>query len=65
MGLPLFGCCSSESAPAGRRSHQERKLWMLTHWRDAAERQLAALNAAITTLQQQMERDAASTPSER
>lgn len=30
---------------------------MLRFWRDSAERQLAALNAAIKTLQDQMERD--------
>ena len=59
MGLQMFGCCGSESGSSGRRSYQERKLRMLTHWRDAAERQVSALNAAITTLQQQMERDAA------
>jgi len=41
-----------------RRHHQERKLSMLRFWRDAAERQLAALNAAIQTLQEQMDRDA-------
>lgn len=58
MALPFLGCCSSTSGGHGRRSYQERKLQMLTHWRDAVERQLSALNAAITTLQQQMERDA-------
>ncbi len=31
---------------------------MLRFWRDGAERQLAALNAAIKTLQEQMDRDA-------
>lgn len=30
---------------------------MLTFWRDGAERQLAALNAAIATLKEQMDRD--------
>ena len=40
-----------------RRQHQQRKLAMLTFWRDNAERQLSALNAAITTLQQQIDRD--------
>jgi hypothetical protein len=30
---------------------------MLKGWRDAVERQLAAANAAITTLEQQIERD--------
>jgi hypothetical protein len=29
---------------------------MLTFWRDGAERQLAALNAAISTLEQQIQR---------
>lgn len=58
MGLPFLGCCSGEPAGVGRRSYQERKLRMLTHWRDAAERQVAALDAAINTLKRQMERDA-------
>ena len=31
---------------------------MLRFWRDGAERQLSALNAAIKTLQEQMDRDA-------
>jgi hypothetical protein len=30
---------------------------MLTFWRDGAERQLAALNAAISTLEQQIQRN--------
>jgi hypothetical protein len=30
---------------------------MLKGWRDAVERQLAAVNAAIATLEQQMQRD--------
>lgn len=57
MPLPFLSCCPGPTAAFGHRQHQERKLKMLTHWRDAAERQLAALNAAISTLQQQMERD--------
>jgi len=65
MGLPMFGCCSGESGSWSRRTHQERKLRMLTGWRDAVERQLAALNAAISTLHQQMERDAGSGSAER
>ncbi len=52
-----FLCCGPDHGGGSRRSHQERKLRMLTTWRDGAERQLAALNAAITTLQQQIERD--------
>lgn len=39
------------------RTHQERKLRMLKFWRDGLERQLAALDASISTLQRQMERD--------
>lgn len=30
---------------------------MLTYWRDGVERQLAAVNAAISTLEKQMVRD--------
>jgi hypothetical protein len=59
MPLPFLGCCSPDGSATGRRSHQERKLRLLQHWRDGVERQLAALNAAISTLQQQMERDSA------
>jgi len=33
---------------------------MLKFWRDGLERQLAAINASLDTLQQQMERDAQS-----
>jgi signal transduction histidine kinase len=45
--------CSSE----GHRRRQERKHRLLRHWRDGLERQLAAVNAALSTLEQQMERD--------
>jgi len=37
--------------------YQESKLRMLTFWRDGLERQLAAVTAAMATLEQQMERD--------
>lgn len=57
--LPPFACCShSDEGPTSWRRHQERKLRMLTFWRDGIERQLAALNASIGTLKQQIERDA-------
>lgn len=46
-----------------RRRHQQRKLQMLTFWRDGLERQLAALNAAISTLEAQIRRDAPAEPS--
>ena len=39
-----------------KRKHQQRKHAMLSMWRDGVERQLSALNAAIDTLEQQMNR---------
>ena len=41
-----------------KRQHQQRKHAMLSMWRDGVERQLSALNAAIDTLEQQMNRSA-------
>ena len=60
--LPLLGCCGSiDDGGAGSwRRHQERKLRMLQFWRDGVERQLAAVNASISTLERQMERDGTS-----
>ena len=60
--FPLIGCCGSADSgvSGGWRSHQERKLRMLQYWRDGVERQLAAVNASISTLELQMERDAGS-----
>jgi hypothetical protein len=56
--IPPFGYCSGkESGSEALRRYQERKLRMLSFWRDGIERQLAALNAAISTLEQQMQRD--------
>ncbi len=56
MFLPI-GCCGVDDGDNQRRRHQQRKLQMLTFWRDGAERQLAALNAAISTLEQQIQRN--------
>jgi len=54
--IPPFGCCLPGEAPETfRRRHQERKLHMLTFWREGLERQLAALDATISTLRRQME----------
>ena len=55
MFPPLIGCADADAMKRLRRQHQERKLHTLRFWRDGLERQLAAINAAITTLQQQME----------
>jgi hypothetical protein len=56
--IPLFGCCPGpDSDPQqSMRRFQERRLRMLRFWRDGVERQLAALDASINTLEQQMQR---------
>jgi hypothetical protein len=56
--IPLFGCCPVPEADHHQalQRHQQRRLRMLCFWRDGVERQLAALNAAISTLEQQMQR---------
>ena len=54
----LPGCCMSDPfSDESRARHQRRKLQMLKGWRDAVERQLSAVNAAIGTLESQMQRD--------
>jgi len=56
--FPFLGFCSGlEEGSDVRQRLQERKLRMLTYWRDGIERQLAAVNASISTLEQQMVRD--------
>lgn len=57
MFPPFPFCASSLDASTAWRQHQDQKLRLLRCWRDAAERRLAALNAAISTLEQQIERD--------
>ncbi|MCS5698722.1 sigma factor SigF [Cyanobium sp. FGCU-52] len=59
MFPPLFCCAGPEDGRTGRRRYQERKWQMLAFMRDGLERQLAAVNAAISTLERQMERDQA------
>ncbi len=54
--LPPFCCPPSMDMAGMKRQHQQRKHAMLTMWRDGVERQLSALNAAIDTLEQQMNR---------
>ncbi len=43
------------------RRHQERKHAILRFMRDRLERQLAAVNASLTTLEKQMKRDEGNT----
>ena len=54
--LPPF-LCTASSGSDWRQQHQKRKLEMLQFWRDGLERQLAAINASITTLEGQISRD--------
>lgn len=58
MLLPFLGACTHSACPSASTSYQARKLRFLTSWRDSVERQLAALNATISTLEQQMAREA-------
>ena len=51
---PFFACADAGSPAQMRRRHQERKHQMLTFWRDGLERQLAAINAALSTLERQI-----------
>ena len=54
--LPPFFCSPSTDMDGMKRQHQQRKHAMLSMWRDGVERQLSALNAAIDTLEKQMNR---------
>lgn len=62
MFPPFCGCAGAVSPSEARLRHQQRKLQMLRFWRDGVERQLAALDASISTLQQQIQRDGESQP---
>ncbi len=50
-------CLSNEDAHKRRYYFQTRKLEMLKYFRDSLERRIASVNAAITTLETQIERD--------
>lgn len=54
MFPPFLGCADPDAMEKLRRRHQERKLQTLSFWRDGLERQLAAINASISTLERQM-----------
>lgn len=56
--VPPFFCGDRLGDPSSfMRRHKDMKLRQLRFWRDGLERQLAALNAAIGTLEHQIERD--------
>ena len=60
--FPTF-CCSYPSqykfSEESRTHYYRRKLQMLKFWREGIERQLAAIDASITTLQSQIDRNQA------
>jgi hypothetical protein len=58
--FPPLCCDSGVDQASRRRHHKSRKMAMLTLWRDSLERQLAAVTAAMDTLQRQIDRDAQS-----
>jgi hypothetical protein len=53
-----FSCGAAFDSRTAWSQHQAHKLRLLTAWRDATERRLAALDAAISTLEKQIARDA-------
>jgi hypothetical protein len=57
QGKPMFFpfCCAP--SPEARRQQQQFKLEMMKAFRDSLETRLAALNAAISTVEQQMRQD--------
>lgn len=61
--FPLFGTCCWNPADQSPRAHRERKLQWLKWWRDELETRLAGLNAAITTIERQMEQERNTPPS--
>ncbi|MFZ4676621.1 MAG: hypothetical protein ACOYM4_13170 [Nodosilinea sp.] len=52
----FFPFCAPPSAES-RRQYQRYKLEMMKSWRDSLEARLAALNAAISTVEQQIGQD--------
>jgi len=55
--FPPFYCPPSADVSSKRSHYQQRKLEMLRFWRDRLERQLAAVTAAMSTLDEQIQRD--------
>ena len=54
--FPAFDCMPCADVE-WQQKQKTRKLRMLRFWRDGLERQLSAVSAAISTLEQQIERD--------
>jgi len=53
-------CTSNSSAQQRRKYFHNRKLEILTMYRDSLERRIAALSASISTLEKQISRDSSS-----
>lgn len=61
--FPFFGTTCWGYEPTTHRTYQERKLHFLKWMRDDLETRLAGLNAAIETLERQLNRDSGSVES--
>lgn len=57
MMFPFWGNPCWGTEPVSRRHYQDRKLQFLKWMRDDLEARLAGLNAAIETLERQMNRE--------
>lgn len=60
--FPFFGksFCGWDCEPQSRKTHQENKLKFLKWMRDDLETRLAGLNAAISTIERQLNQEEAS-----
>jgi hypothetical protein len=55
--FPFWGNACWTSEPVSRKTYQERKLRFLKWMRDDLETRLAGINAAITTIERQINED--------
>ena len=55
--FPFWGNACWTSEPVSRKTYQERKLRFLKWMRDDLETRLAGINAAITTVERQINED--------
>ena len=52
-----MACCSFRRPKMSHRDHQKCRLKMLNVWKDRLEERLAGVDASISKLQEQIERD--------
>jgi hypothetical protein len=55
--IPMFFPFCAPPSAESRRQYQRYKLEMMKSWRDSLEARLAALNAAISTVEQQISQE--------